>query len=176
MHTDAHQCSQKKVIIVVGYIPPTSSSCIIGDIKFEIRVICILRAKSKENNASKYEAIRYMRQKGSSSYWKQERKESITTQCLTGEDIYSEMNQSSDEMYYFYQCVPVYVRCDDCTNSDHWRTNFFDSMGGKPHARCQCRNFPLIPSNRNLKDRIKCNVKHYFRDDGSEHVKEQDCQ
>ena len=97
MRIDAHQCSQKKVIIVVGNIPPTSDSCIIGDIKFEIRVICILRAKTEENNASKYEAIRYMQKKGSSSYWKQERKELITTQCLTGEDIYSEMNQSSDE-------------------------------------------------------------------------------
>ena len=70
----------KKTIIIAGIDEPTEEYININDIEFELRVICIARAKKKGRTASTYEAIRYMRHgHGFSSWWKQERNDDIVT-------------------------------------------------------------------------------------------------
>ena len=43
---------------------------------------------------------------------------------------------------------------------------FFESLGGQTHARCACKTYPLIPTNRSNADKLSCNVKFYTSADG----------
>jgi predicted GIY-YIG superfamily endonuclease len=160
--------ANKKIIIVVGEEPPSVGSQKIAGAEFELQVVCIVKADNRRS-PSKYDAIRYMRHgRGFSSFWKQERKDYIVTQCIDGEDIFHELQDYSiDDDVYFHQCVCVYVRVDD-TDIDVWRSKFFESMGGKSHVECLCCHFPLIPSNKTRTSKSKCNMQHFLRD-GTQH-------
>ena len=35
-------------------------------------------------------------------------------------------------------------------------------MGGKSHVRCQCRMYPLIPTNKSKTAKMKCNVTYFI--------------
>ena len=50
----------------------------------------------------------------------------------------------------------MYIR-KGCNEVDpKWSENFFKSMGGKDHICCQCREFPLLPTNKSLKKKSWC--------------------
>lgn len=156
--------AQKKVIIVVGDNAPTSGNVLIGTVKFELQVICVLKADKKGKNVNDYDAIRFMRHPGCSSYWKQGRRDALATQCIDGENIYDSLLFPG---CYFLQYISVYVKIDDeCI--DQWKSKVFESMGGKSHAVCECNKSPLIPTNcTSQSDKAKCNAKHFVGGDGS---------
>jgi len=49
------------MIIVVGDNAPTSGNILIGTAKFELQVICVLKADKKGKNVNDYDAIRLER-------------------------------------------------------------------------------------------------------------------
>ena len=171
MRADTSRIASKKILIVVGSETPTEGRHIINGADFELRVICLVRAKEKGERRSKFDAVRYMRHGGGFSEWqKQERTDTIVTHSMAGDDLYHELEYALDDCY-FGQCVSVYVRRDDvCVDS--WRSQLFESMGGKSHVRCQCCQFPLIPSHRHKADKRKCNTRHYVSADGNQHQSE----
>ena len=157
-----------KVIIVVGDSPPLKGNELIHRNDYELRIICIIKADRRGGKVSHFDAIRCMRHgKGFNSWWKQERNESIVTQCIHNEDILPSLFTNNE--CFFLQYISVYVRVEnDCNN--HWRSKFFESMSGKIHVKCQCCNFPLIPSNIQRSKKRKCNLKHYISSDGTFHI------
>ena len=68
--------------------------------------------------------------------------------------------------HFFCQYVSIYVRTDN-KEIDKWRLKFFESMGGKSHVKCNCCNFPLIPSNKGKEGKRQCCLKHFFQGDNS---------
>ena len=133
----------------------------IGHSRFDLQVVCIVRAKQKGNSPSKYNAICYMRHDGFDSFWKQGRNKSVVTQCIGKDSIYQELEEIWSDDCFFYKCVSVYVRAGVDNSEGEWETKFFQSMGGKPHVRCQCRQYPLL-SSKTLKDnKLKCNARFF---------------
>lgn len=161
-HNPSH-FTEKKVVISVGSEAPTEGRHVVGTAEFELRVVCLVKA---DKRGDKFDAIRWMRHGcGMSSFWKQERNERITTQCLAGDDIYDELQQYPVDTWYFGKFVCVYVKCES-VSADRWRSEFFKSLGGKPHVICQCCQFPLVPSKRNKENKLCCNMKFYHDVDG----------
>ena len=68
---------------------------------------------------------------------------------------------------FFCQYVSIFVKIDN-GEIDKWRLKFFESMGGKTHVKCQCCDFPLIPSNKVKVDKDKCNVKKSIQGNDNE--------
>ena len=166
----------KKAIIIAGIDEPTEEYININDIEFELRVICIARAKNKGRTASTYEAIRYMRHgHGFSSWWKQERNDDIVTQYHKDEELLYHIHVNNIDCYFKFN-VCVYIR-KETKNVDKWRTTFFESMGGKSHVRCNCHAFPLIPSHRKKLNKKRCNAKLYVCEDGNQRqIQQEECQ
>ena len=84
----------KRIIIAVDDVPSLEESQTIGGRTFDLQVVCVVRVKKRGTNQSKYDAVRYMRHSGFNCFWKQERNELIVTQCITRDDIYSELEES----------------------------------------------------------------------------------
>ena len=142
----------KKVMIVAGIDIPMEEYINVENAIFELRVISIVRAKRKGRTPSTYEAIRYMRHgKGFSSWWKQERNDGITTQYHKEEQLLHHLHQNNVNCYFKLN-VCIYVKNEE-KNIDKWRTRFFESMGGKSHIRCNCHEFPLVPSHKTKFDK-----------------------
>ena len=174
MHSTSAITEITKIIITVGCEGPSRGIETINSIDFELRVICIMKSSRMENKPSKFDAVRYMRHgNGNSSWWKQERKDKITTKYIDSENIFLYLFQPSEDCF-FYQYLNVYVKIGDDDN-DNWRMKFLESMGGKSHVLCQCSNFPLIPSNFHKSKKSKCNFKHFVTSDGTLHNKEINC-
>lgn len=151
---------KKKIIIMVGEKSPSCGTKVIGNATFELRVFCILRSKSQERYQRNFHGIRYVRHgNGDDCWWKQEKDDQITTKCTNKENIYNDVKDRDN--YYFHQCVGVYVKLDNTVNEE-WKSKFFKSMGGKDHVRCQCCNFPLIPTNKYKDAKQKCNLRRYL--------------
>jgi len=110
-----------------------------------------------------YGAIWHMRHKGCRYVYRQGSKDAITTQCVSGENIYHELEISRIDCYLF-QCVSVDERQADNADEVHWQTKFFEAMGRKPHVLCQSRVFPLLPPWRIPKDKLNSNVKYFICD------------
>ena len=165
--TQAEILRKKKVILVADDIPPSRGNHMIGHSRFDLQVVCIVRAKQKGNSPSKYDAIRYMRHDGFDSFWKQERNKSVVTQCIGRDNIYQELEETWSDDCFFYKCVSVYVRAGVDNTEGQWETKFFQSMGGKPHVRCQCRQYPLLPSKKPKDNKLKCNARCFVRADGT---------
>ena len=96
----------KKVLITIESIPPQSGVYTVRRKRFELQVTCVLRAKG--DDPSKYEAVRYMRHERHEKFWKQERGDAVTSQCLS--DLYKELESTYADNLYFYSCVSVYVQ------------------------------------------------------------------
>ena len=120
--------SSQKIIITIGNENPTEETYSINGINFELRVVCILRAKEKGRNPSDYDSVRYMRHgKGFSKWWKQERMDEIVSQSVVNERLL-ETFQYIVEDCFFLQFVCVYVRQDDsCVKN--WRKNSLKVWG-----------------------------------------------
>ena len=98
----------KKVLIIVESIPPQSGVHTVRRKRFELQVTCVLRASKKGDDPSKCEAVRYMRHERQEKFWKQERGDAVTSQCLSG--LYKELESTYADNLYFYSCVSVYVQ------------------------------------------------------------------
>ena len=175
MSGDVSELKSKRIIIAVGTEAPSQGCQIIGGAEFELRVICVVRAKERGERRSHYDAVRYMRfGRGFYEWQKQERADNIVTHSLAGEELYGDLQYELEDCH-FAQCVSVYVLRKDDVCVDYWRSKFFESMGGRSHVRCQCCQFPLIPTNRHPADKLKCNLKHYLNEGGVWHQTQHDC-
>mmetsp|Transcript_10982 Transcript_10982/g.23256 ORF Transcript_10982/g.23256 Transcript_10982/m.23256 type:complete len:272 (+) Transcript_10982:1832-2647(+) len=110
----------KKIVIAVGEAPTRGHHTIRGSV-FELRIVCIVRAKERDGRPSHYDAIWYIQHGDGFSHWqKQERGESIITHLLPGEDLYGNIQDVLEEDCDFVECVSVYVRQEDI-NVNQWR-------------------------------------------------------
>ena len=114
-----------------------------------------------------YEAIRYTRHHDYEHFWKQGKNSSITTKVDVGDEFFIKLQETKIPNSFFYMCVSVYVRRGSDEVDPKWDEMFFKSMGGKDHVRCQCRNFPLLPTNKSLKKKSTCNWKCCVRSNGT---------
>ena len=142
---------------MVGDVPPQSETQIAHQCQFDLQVVCVLRSKEKSRNPCKYDAICYMRHANHEKFWKEERGDSITTQCIS--DVYEELAHTVSENDFFYSVVGVYVKCGTDAMEKDWDKLFFESMGGKSHVLCACRMCPLVPTNRSVGAKRKCNAR-----------------
>ena len=166
LHEDTRAgIENKKVLIVVEDMPPQSGVYTVRRKRFDLQVTCVLRAREKWDDPSKYEAVRYMRHERHEKFWKQERGDAVTSQCLG--DLQKELESTYADNLYFYCCVSVYVQEGSTEAEDNWKTKFFESLGGQTHARCACKTYPLIPTNRSNADKLNCNVKLCTSADGN---------
>ena len=120
------------MLIIVDSIPPQNGVHTVRHKRFDLQVVCVLRAREKDCDPSKSEAIRYMRHEQHEIFWKQERSDAITTQCLS--DMYRELESTYAEELYFYSCVSVYVQRGSTAAERDWEANIFESMGGQTHV------------------------------------------
>ena len=112
---------EKKVVIVVGVEPSRRGIETINLVGYELRVICVIKANSKQAKTSQFDAMRYMcHGNGDYSWWKQERSDPITTQLIYVKDIYDGMYHPN-EYFYFIQYLYVYARIEH-ERYDQWRT------------------------------------------------------
>ena len=102
---------------------------------------------------------------GFNSWWKQERRDCSCTQCPRDTNILNGLVWNSQN-HFFCQYVSIYVKTGN-EEIDKWRLKFFESMGGKSHVKCNCCNFPLIPSNKGKEGKRQCCLKHFFQGDNS---------
>ena len=106
-----------------------------------------------------------MRHKTFKRFWKQEKGDSISTQC--GGDVFRELEESYSEDDFFYSCVSVYICRRGTAVENHWETTFFKSMGGKANVRCQCQMHPLVPTYKAKASKLKCNARYFNHANGT---------
>ena len=163
------EMKKKSVIIVVGDKNATEGELNIDTAVFELRVVCIIKSDRESNCPSKFDAIRFMRHgNGFNSWWKQERNESIVTKCSDDTNVFLGMEDTNDDLF-FLQYIQVYIKKHDDEGIEGWRMKLFESFGGKTHVRCECCQFPLIPSYRSSKNKLKCNINLHINEDGTRH-------
>lgn len=159
--SDSHDIidhQNKKAYIVVSNKPPETDVYTVGNSKtIELRVVCVVKANRSDNSSSKFDGIRYMRHgNGFKEWWKQERKDNVTTKCTMNRDsVFRDFTEENEDI--FLQYVSLYIRQED-ENSDHLRDEVFKSMGGKTHVKCKKCNFPMIPSFKPKEKKDLCNV------------------
>ena len=167
--------NETKIILIVGKNSITQEQQRLNNNDFDLRVICILRSVEKPNNLSNFQSIRFMRHgNGFNMWWKQERQNYVTIQCVSDEYIFDLLEENTND-YYFHEKIFVFVRESNSVDSDFWRMRFFESMGGKINVKCKCCDFPLIPTNKHKKSKSICNFKSYIQEDGHIQQKNHSC-
>ena len=106
---DTGEVDNTKVLIIVSDQPPPTDHVIIDNNIFDLRVVCVLKSTVIPTNANSFQAIWYMRYgNGYNSWWKQERKNHVCTQCENDIDICQELNWNIEDHFFavfLYLCL-----------------------------------------------------------------------
>ena len=102
-----------KILIIVSNKHPSTDYILIENNMFALRVVYVLKSTDRSTNANMLYAIWYMRYKnGYNSWWKQEQKDHVCTQCENDIYISQALNWNTDDDF-FPQNLYLYVRVDD---------------------------------------------------------------